>query len=974
MEGGTASLEEGAAPSNRKASVVPVLADGGGKKGAETQSEGRLLEEKAEAAESEEPPSRDGGGGGDGQLVRAEAWDLRAVFLEAVVVLSGKAERDVEVLLRSVCLFLRSLFSRCGIVEKLELSAVAKKQEESGGEEFDGVAVLNRCSEAALVCETFNRSEHELSKDVKLSIKATWGSPIVQQLLKSRTTVLVDLESKDEMLEPSVVEQDVFYRFSCCGNVETVQVLDDSRGAIVKFDKASSAAKAIEDVNLRGSLLFSGSTLRSIDVYEHNIESFLPIPESNSSLETGALDNLKRKTIDESAKVIVHRNVDRQGVREYPPTTGKTRRSPGSPSVYTENVNKRTKPLLEKKHSARAEDPEKHSSSYALKNQPVTQDSSNTKATPKSVSSIRSSSLEQGSENAETKIPYSGAEPKGVKSEVESKSSRAGVENEPKSKENRRKLSARQFTIVENIEGRKIFVVHNDESTGAAMRALVKGLDGVESFEVEEASDVPRGCTTISFVSVQATKRALRELHDASASSATKQPAVQEGTTRKRRTEEFRAQSSRSVTIRPRHDDEQRDPERELSKTKRVLQRDAQGGDAGSGSESGGTNKAKREKRIPNPATLREEKTPAAGRPAPKSDEVRGSEVISHEEPAVTSSPREPLSSGRAEEPSDEEISKQLAVDFNSAVGLGYPVKKEEGVLSHPIPGYNVPHRPMMNPPRTMQPVHPHSHSPQQVPVMYANVPIPHRTIPPGLHYQGPSVYGPPQHQHPHQPHQPHQPQAQAQHPHRHPHSHSAGMPYQGMMPQPVTGWDIYGQGRFEYGYGAHTPSVHSLENGQDPRFRETDVGNQPYPAAQLRHQQRVPVVAGGPTGYRESDLPLQNSAPLYHKSRQNVQSSGEGSHSQAELNNSRLYVRFDSPLEDENILRENFEMAAPGFEYVSRHSGKTFAFVKYSTAASATLALHRLDGVSVEGKKLRVSIANPPRPVRKRQRTSDTH
>lgn len=105
---------------------------------------------------------------------------------------------------------------------------------------------------------------------------------------------------------------------------------------------------------------------------------------------------------------------------------------------------------------------------------------------------------------------------------------------------------------------------------------------------------------------------------------------------------------------------------------------------------------------------------------------------------------------------------------------------------------------------------------------------------------------------------------------------------------------------------------------------------------------------------------------------------------SSAPLETSRLYVSFSKPL-PEDALKEKFDEAAPGLEYVSRHKDKCFAFVKYSSEAAAKLAVLRLNGSEVLGQPLRVSIAQPPRAgpgshapgsasssSRKRQRTFD--
>lgn len=88
----------------------------------------------------------------------------------------------------------------------------------------------------------------------------------------------------------------------------------------------------------------------------------------------------------------------------------------------------------------------------------------------------------------------------------------------------------------------------------------------------------------------------------------------------------------------------------------------------------------------------------------------------------------------------------------------------------------------------------------------------------------------------------------------------------------------------------------------------------------------------------------------------------------------SRLYVVFERPM-PEDALREHFDNAAPGLEYVSRHGEKLFCFVKYTTEEAAKLAKQTLDGATVNGQKLKISIADPPRAAstsRKRPRISE--
>ena len=82
----------------------------------------------------------------------------------------------------------------------------------------------------------------------------------------------------------------------------------------------------------------------------------------------------------------------------------------------------------------------------------------------------------------------------------------------------------------------------------------------------------------------------------------------------------------------------------------------------------------------------------------------------------------------------------------------------------------------------------------------------------------------------------------------------------------------------------------------------------------------------------------------------------------------------FGRPLPEQDV-HQAFDAAAPGLQYVSRHREKPFAFVKYSSSASAMLAMVRMHGSILLGQKLRVILADPPPPhgsdssSRKRQR-----
>ena len=73
-----------------------------------------------------------------------------------------------------------------------------------------------------------------------------------------------------------------------------------------------------------------------------------------------------------------------------------------------------------------------------------------------------------------------------------------------------------------------------------------------------------------------------------------------------------------------------------------------------------------------------------------------------------------------------------------------------------------------------------------------------------------------------------------------------------------------------------------------------------------------------------------------------------------------RLHVSFGKPLPERDVSLA-FESAAPGLVYVSRHRDRTFAFVKYASPGSAMLAMARLNGATLCGQRLRVTLADPP-------------
>jgi len=73
----------------------------------------------------------------------------------------------------------------------------------------------------------------------------------------------------------------------------------------------------------------------------------------------------------------------------------------------------------------------------------------------------------------------------------------------------------------------------------------------------------------------------------------------------------------------------------------------------------------------------------------------------------------------------------------------------------------------------------------------------------------------------------------------------------------------------------------------------------------------------------------------------------------------SRLHIAFSQTLQQHELFTA-FHQAAPGLQYVSRHKDKPCAFVKYSQASSALLAMVRLNGTFVGGQRLRITLADP--------------
>ena len=83
-------------------------------------------------------------------------------------------------------------------------------------------------------------------------------------------------------------------------------------------------------------------------------------------------------------------------------------------------------------------------------------------------------------------------------------------------------------------------------------------------------------------------------------------------------------------------------------------------------------------------------------------------------------------------------------------------------------------------------------------------------------------------------------------------------------------------------------------------------------------------------------------------------------------VDDARLYCTFRQQL-PHDVLKDAFDRAAPGLEYISKQAFKTggksiFCFVKYENSTAAQLAMLRLNGSLVLDQTLNVTIAEPPR------------
>ncbi len=227
----------------------------------------------------------------------------------------------------------------------------------------------------------------------------------------------------------------------------------------------------------------------------------------------------------------------------------------------------------------------------------------------------------------------------------------------------------------------------------------------------------------------------------------------------------------------------------------------------------------------------------------------------------------------------------------------------------------------------------------------------------------------------------PTEPQILAQHPQLHPqvmaqHSHPQMVPgYYPMQPIHMQQGDPY------LGYPTQAP-------GYLQAYPQTyaQLANQGVPAGypmfgnQQHYQQHFPC---SPTPiqalqapnfqYKSYEKPAKaekEALPTQGDMEKDEETAGENPE-----NGSRLIVKFGI-LQPEDQIRKLFKEAAPGLEYVSKHSTRTYAFVKYTSGAAAKLARLKLDNLKVSGHPLSIDIAEPhPKllTTRKRQR-NDQH
>lgn len=201
-------------------------------------------------------------------------------------------------LLNEAKIHLRKIFSQCGIVESIAPYGSKSFCCEEGDSEKPGAdsrvsmiqfkVTMNRVSEAARVAELWDGTRHSvgLSNIRILRLSISWGystdqpakgSALIQDALMSRRTVRVELQDGFESVDPSVVEEDMLFRFGSCGSIKLIKCFFEPtptprRGAYILFESASSAAKAVEDAAYRGATLASGMRYGSVFIIENSVE------------------------------------------------------------------------------------------------------------------------------------------------------------------------------------------------------------------------------------------------------------------------------------------------------------------------------------------------------------------------------------------------------------------------------------------------------------------------------------------------------------------------------------------------------------------------------------------------------------------------------------------------------------------------------------------------------------------------------
>ncbi len=165
--------------------------------------------------------------------------------------------------------------------------------------------------------------------------------------------------------------------------------------------------------------------------------------------------------------------------------------------------------------------------------------------------------------------------------------------------------------------------------------------------------------------------------------------------------------------------------------------------------------------------------------------------------------------------------------------------------------------------------------------------------------------------------------------------------------------------------------------------FSNPAPGHYPYYPANMHmghlHGQQSPH-AGPMTPMMHHQMPPIPPSPLHHQlTPPQMHAQGQvQTHAQVQsqsrwearaapvIDDARLYCTFMQQL-PHDVLKDTFDRAAPGLEYISKQAfkkggKKTYCFIKYADSTAAQLAMLRLNGTRVLDQTLNVTIAEPPR------------